>query len=104
MTGELHGRPLWCSLAGTVLRLLPGLGAVAAGLLPVLAGIVAVSLALDAVQRGLLPVVGSVVAPLRGATTAYRDGAGALRTVIEVVKNPAVAFEHKEYKYLLNLP
>jgi hypothetical protein len=43
-------------------------------------------------------------ANLRGATTAYRDSAGGLHTVVEVVKNPAVRWEHKEYRYLFKIP
>ena len=43
-------------------------------------------------------------AGLRGGVTAFRDGTGALRTIIEVVKNPKCPFEHKEHRYLFKIP
>jgi len=43
-------------------------------------------------------------ANLRGFTAAYRDASGGLHTVVEVVKNPAVQWAHKEYKYLFKIP
>ena len=43
-------------------------------------------------------------ANLRGATTGFHDGSGGFHTIIQVVKNPACRWEHKEYKYALKLP
>jgi len=43
-------------------------------------------------------------ANLRGATTGFRDATGEFHTIIQVVKNPACQWEHKEFKYALKLP
>lgn len=43
-------------------------------------------------------------ATLEGCTVAFLDGAKNRRTIIKMLKNPQCKYEHKEYKYLWNLP
>jgi hypothetical protein len=43
-------------------------------------------------------------ANLRGVTTGFHDTTGGFHTIIQVIKNPACRWEHKEYRYILKLP
>src|SRR5262245_877580 len=55
-------------------------------------------------ERAASYMVRDTKANLRGSTTGFFDGSGGFHTVIQISKNPACHWEHKEHKYLFKLP